>query len=380
MGKSSALRILHLVAIRGKGGTGASTLSLVEGLADRGHKVAVVCFKRGLLYQSLKDKDKVELITGIKMAPGMRVHQWVKDLKKLKPFVDKFQPHIIHTHSSPDYWLGLLLSFMARAPLVRSRHVPVSLKSHPFNRLLFRRTAAVIAVSHAVGDRYLSGVNWMPEKVQVVYDGVDVDRFHPGVDGKAVRRELGMEKDDILLGSVARYSRVKGLAYFLMALGGIMTKDSCIHGLVVGRVKSKSLYRKLREWLVEEGLEDRVALWEHHSQVEKVLAALDVVVLASLGSEGSSRVALEAGAMGKPLVATTVGALSEVVAIGKTGLLVPPGDVEALNKAFGEVRSPQVRKIMGLNAWRRISRRFTREESVEKVEELYKEILEKGRG
>jgi len=152
MTPSSKLRILHLVAIRGKGGTGASTLALVEGLADKGHDVAVVCFKRGLLYKSLVGKGKVKLVTGIKMAPGFRPYQWFKDLKRLYPFVREFKPHIIHTHSSPDYWLGFILSLMTGFPLVRSRHIPVPLTPHSFNLMLYRKTAAVVAVSHAVGD------------------------------------------------------------------------------------------------------------------------------------------------------------------------------------------------------------------------------------
>ncbi|RLD95225.1 MAG: hypothetical protein DRI93_02825 [Aquificota bacterium] len=376
MESSSSLRVLHLVAIRGKGGTGASTLSLVEGLADRGHRVAVVCFKRGLLYQSLKDEGKVELITGIKMASGLRIHEWVKDLRRLRPFVKEFKPHIIHTHSSPDYWLGFLLSLMTGAALVRSRHVPVPLKPHAFNRLLFRKTAAVLAVSHAVGDKYFSGVNWKPERVRVIYDGVDVERFHPGVDGGAVRRKIGLDRGHILVGSLARYSRVKGLPYFLKALGRLMERDSRIHGLVAGRVKSKSLYRNLKEWLMEKEMEERVTLWGHQTRIQEVLAALDVVVLASLGSEGSSRVALEAGASGKPLIATTVGALPEVVVHGKTGLLVPPGEVEELETALQRTLLPLMGKKFGLNFYFRIRRTFAREVTVESVERIYRSIVQ----
>ncbi len=375
MENSSNLRILHLVAIRGKGGTGASTLALVEGLADRGHRVAVVCFKRGLLYQSLKDKGKVELITGIKMAPGLRIHHWIMDLIKLRPFLEEFRPHVIHTHSSPDYWLGLILSMVTGAPLVRSRHVPVPLVPHALNKWLFHKTAAVVAVSHAVGDRYFTGVQWKPEKVRVIYDGVDIERFNPGVKGWKIREKLEVDKGDILIGNVARYSRIKGLPFFLKALGDLIWKDSRIRGLVVGRVKNRSLYLRLKEWVTEKGLENKIILWEHRTRVEEVLAALDVVALSSLGSEGSSRVALEAGASGKPLVATTVGVLPEVVVDGKTGFLVPPGEGEHLTMALGKARSPYVKTYMGTNARRRMVKIFTQKASVDSTERLYREIL-----
>ncbi len=375
MGNSSTLRILHLVAIRGRGGTGASTLSLVEGLADKGHNVAVVCFKRGLLYNTLVGKNKVRLITGIKMAPGFRPYQWFKDLRKLYPFVREFKPQIIHAHSSPDYWLGFLLALMTGVPLVRTRHVPVPLKPHPFNLLLYRKTTTVVAVSHAVGDSYFSGVNWKPERVKVIYDGVDVKRFHPKVNGGAVRGKLDLDKGHILVGSVARYSHVKGLPHFLKALEQLMEKDSRMRGLVVGRMKSKSLYRSLKEWLVERELEERAVLWGHQDRIEEVLAALDLAVLASLGSEGSSRVALEAGACGKPLVATAVGGLPEMVLTGKTGILVPPGDKEALARALERALSPLVRRWMGLNALKRVTKAFTKERLVEGIENLYMEVL-----
>lgn len=376
MKNSSPLRILHLVAIRGKGGTGASTLSLVEGLADRGHKLAVVCFKRGLLYKSLKDKGKVELITGIKMAPGLRVHHWIRDLLKLKPFVDDFKPHIVHCHSSPDYWLGFLLSLVTGAPLVRTRHVPVPLRPHALNRFLFWKTAAVVAVSHAVGDRYFTGVGWRPEKVKVIYDGVDTRRFNLRVDGGEIRKKLGVSRDEILIGSIARYSKVKGLPYFLEALEKLTAKDSRVRGLIVGRVKSRSLYERLKERLKERELEERVTLWEHQDRVEEISAALDIAVLSSVGSEGSSRVALEVGASGKPLVATRVGALPEIVVLGKTGYIVPPRDVESQLRFLELLLPPFPRKELGLNAKRRVAGLFPAERFVVKMESLYRRILE----
>jgi len=294
----------------------------------------------------------------------------------LKPFVDEFRPQIIHTHSSPDYWLGFLLSMMTGTPLVRTRHVPVPLTPHAFNRWIFERTAAVVAVSHAVGDRYFSGVNWTPEKVRVVYDGVDTQRFSPLVDGERVRRDLGLNREDLLVGSVARYSKVKGLPFFLKALAGMADMDSRIRGLVIGRVKNEGLYNSLEDWLVTNKLGDRVILREHRDRVEEVLAALDVAVLASLGSEGSSRVALEAGACGKPMVVTTVGALPEVVVGGKTGFTVEPGDVVLLIHALKGLIPPFKRKSLGINARRRAVELFSLENSVGKVESLYREILD----
>jgi len=371
---SSKLRILHLVAIRGKGGTGASTQVLVEGLADKGHDVAVVCFKRGFLYKSLVGKGKVKLVTGIKMAPGFRPHQWFKDLRRLYPFVREFKPHIIHTHSSPDYWLGFILSLMTRSPLVRSRHIPVSLTPHSFNLMLYRKTAAVVAVSHAVGDRYFKGVRWNPQKVRVIYDGVDLGRFNCSWDGQEVRGEVGVAPDDILMGSVSRYSEVKGLPHFLEALEKVTARDGRVKGVVLGRVKSKGLYGGLKDWVKAKGLEGRIYLLGHRGDVEKVLAALDVAVLASIGSEGSSRVALEAGAMGKPLLATLVGALPEVVVDGKTGFIVPPRDVMAMSQALTKLLNPKTRKGMGRNTKVRIRRLFDGYRGIEVTEELYLSI------
>ncbi len=375
MRSSSNLRILHLVAIRGKGGTGASTLALVEGLADRGHEVAVVCFKRGLLYKTLVGKNKVRLITGIKMAPGFRPNHWFKDLRRLYPFVREFKPHIIHTHSSPDYWLGFILSLMTGSPLVRTRHIPVPLIPHPFNTMLYRKTAAVVAVSHAVGNGYFRGGIWDPQKVRVIYDGVDLRRFNCSLNGQGVRMEVGAAPGEVLVGSVSRYSKVKGLPHFLEALEKVMVWDERVKGIVLGRVKNKILYGRLRDWVKSRGLEERIHLLGPREDVERVLAALDVAVLASVGSEGSSRVALEAGATGKPMVATRVGALPEVVVDGKTGFIVSPWDVEAMSRALTELLDPETRKKMGRNAEVRTRRLFDGRRGVEVTEELYLSVL-----
>lgn len=374
-GRDSKLNILHLVAIRGKGGTGASTLSLVEGLANRGHRVAVVCFKRGLLYKSLQDKGRVELITGIKMATGFKPQHWYRDLKGLLPFVKGFKPHIIHTHSSPDYWLGFLLSLLTGTPLVRTRHVPVPLKPHPLNLFLYKKTAAVIAVSHTIRHHYFSSNSWDASRLKVIYDGVDFNRFHGGLSGEKIREELGVKNHEMLVGSVARYSWVKGLSYFLEALAQVMEENSLVKGLVVGRIKDKKVYQQLRDWVKKRRLEERIYLLGYRQEVEEILAALDVMVLASLGSEGSSRVVMEAGAMGKPVVGTRVGALPEMILDGETGFLVPPGDPQAMALVLKVLLSERVRQEMGRNSILWIQGNFDGRDRSEKVERLYRGIV-----
>jgi len=363
-----------LVAIRGKGGTGASTLSLVEGLVNKGHEIAVVCFKRGMLYQNLKGSDKVKLITGIKMASGFKPYQWFKDIIKLYPFIKDFQPHIIHTHSSPDHWLGFLLSLLFGIPLVRTRHIPVSVRFHPFNALLYNNTEAVVAVSHAVERGCTSAIR-NPSKIKVIPDGVDLERFHPNVSSNGFRKDLGVKKGDVLIGSIARYSRVKGLFYFLDALLIVFQRYSNVKGIIAGRVKEKELFFELTEWIKSKNLKDKIHLLEYTNEIENLIDALDIVVLASVGSEGSSRVSLEAMAMAKPLIGTKVGAIPEIAVHNHTGFIVPPKDKRALANAMELLFNRCLKRAMGKKALFRANNFFSRDNTVNRIEDLYIKLI-----
>jgi len=371
------LRVLHLVAIRGKGGTGASTASLVEGLARRGHRVFLVCFSRSAIYQRAKTVPGVEVITGIYMSPLRRLGRLARDLVRLSQVVRREGIELIHTHSSPDTWLGFFLSILfPKVPLVRSRHVPVSLSSNPFNGVIHQRLKGVVAVSHSVKASYLKGKYWQ-DKVVVIQDGVETERFSPLEKGNPFREEIGLEEGLLIL-NVSRYAPVKGLQIFLEGVAPVLKRHANAKAVVVGR-KREELLPVLEGHAKVLGIEKDVLFLEHRPDIPRLMGAADLLVLSSVGSEGSSRVALEAHSSGRPMVGTRVGAIPEVIDHLHTGVVVPPYNPPAITKAtLALMENRRLAKRTGMLARRRALHRMRREGTVDKTEALYGRILGEG--
>ncbi len=374
MKKEPRLKVLHLVAIRGKGGTGASTAALIEGLAGKGHRVGLVCFSRSDLYQRLKETPNVEVVTGIYMSPLRRLGRLLRDVVSLLRIVKSHKVQIIHTHSSPDTWLGFFLSLLFPSlPFVRTRHVPVPLSGNPFNEVIHHRLKAVIAVSHAVKDAYLHKKAWR-DKIRVIYDGVDLGRFSSCHRGNGFRKEIDLE-EGILILNISRYAPVKGLQIFLEGVAPILRSWGNAKAVVVGR-KREDLLPVLERHAKVLGIEDQVLFLEHRSDVPALMDSADLMVLTSVGSEGSSRVSLEAHAAGRPMVGTKVGAIGEVVDHLHTGMVIPPYNPSALTAALSPfAANRRLSKRMGAIARRRALWRMDQGFAVEKVEGLYRELL-----
>jgi glycosyltransferase involved in cell wall biosynthesis len=221
-------------------------------------------------------------------------------------------------------------------------------------RLLNRRFARVIAASEAIRMSLLAE-GWQPERVRLIYNGVDTRRFG-NADPQALRKELGIPRDAVVLGTVANLSPVKDHATAVEALRRLHTAGRPLHLVLAGDGPEREPLTRQAE---EAGLAEYVHFLGRRQDVATVLAGVDVFVLAS-HSEGLSNALLEASAAGCPIVATAVGGNPEVVADGETGLLVSIRDPEALAGAVARLADdPALRAAMGAAGRDRVSRRFS---------------------
>jgi glycosyltransferase involved in cell wall biosynthesis len=231
---------------------------------------------------------------------------------------------LVHTHSSIDSWLAGLAAKSLRLPVVRSRHVTI-----PIRRGLVYRLADRVVASGEEAARHVREAGMPADRVLAISAGVDLERFHPGVSGKRVRAELGL--DGPLVGLVANVRGSKGHRYFLDAAREILRERPDTRFLIVGSgVGFDDVQRRIREL----SLEREVLMLGFRRDVPEILAALDVLALPSIKSEATSQVILQALATGTPVVATTVGGSPEVIRDGTTGRLVPPADAAALARAI----------------------------------------------
>jgi len=292
---------------------------------------------------------------------------------KLAALIKQHRTHVVHAHKGREQALMFWASFFSRIPaLVANRGV-----SFPVGRLRalkYRfRTDAVVAVSESIRRELLaSGVP--ASKVVTIYGGVDIQRFHPSVDGDGVREEFRIPHDALLIVKVAHVREWKGYEVFLPAAAAVARAEPRAFFLCAGKGTGESpdldaLSRNL-------GLEHRLRWAGFREDLPQTLAAADICVHAATAGEGVTGVVREALAMAKPVVVTDVGGNRELVLDHETGLLVPPRDPDALAQGMlALMRAPAQAAALGRAGRRLVEQRFSHEVKAERVERLYLDIL-----
>ncbi len=193
---------------------------------------------------------------------------------------------------------------------------------------------AVIAVSGHVLERYLraAGRRSTGQLLRVVYNGIDVRSFAAKSREFDLRSKLGLPAASRIVGMAGAY-KAKGLEVFLRAAASLKSEVAGVYFVVAGRFREPSTEAWAQSFTAGEGLADRCRFLGHQANMSAVMASCDVWALPTL-IDAFPMVALEALAVGRPVVASAVGGLPEIVKNGETGLLVPPGDPVALAAAL----------------------------------------------
>ncbi len=230
----------------------------------------------------------------------------------------------------------------------------------------------VICVSDAVREVALAKEGLASDRVVVIHNGVDPVAASQGA-REAVRRELGIAGDALVVGMVANLHReVKGGRYFLDAIPLIAQAVPNSHFVVVGLPGNE---RRLRGRIHELGIGDRLTLTGYRDDVTRLYCAMDLSVLTSL-TEGLSMTVLESMSHGLPVVATRVGGNPEMVVDGETGYLVPPRDAAAFAAKVVELlQNSGLRSRMGRAARGRIEQHFQLKHTAQHYIEVYDQVL-----
>jgi glycosyltransferase involved in cell wall biosynthesis len=348
-------------------GAAVQLLGLACGLKNRGHHVVVAtrsggvwaekCAEAGLPYHA------------VPMRSGL-------DIKSVTPLVRILKRHriqIVHAQKGRARTLAIMASLFTKIPvLILNRGVSFPLDG--FNRLGYttRRVTAIVAVSESI-KRGLVSRGVPADKIDVIYSGTDMDRFHPGVDRLRVRRELGLGPEHFLVTQVGIRSQ-KGNDDTLDAMKIVAAKASQTRLLFVGANEAKA--KIFREKAAARGLSDRMLILLYREDIPEILAASDVCVDASyagLGVTGSLREAL---AVETPVIGTEIEGNPELIRDGETGYLFPPRDVDALARAILRMaEDPEHARIMARAGRERVEANFSMTAKIDRTEALYHRLL-----
>ncbi len=232
----------------------------------------------------------------------------------------------------------------------------------------------VVANAPAVAEAALRERGLACEKVVVVPNGVDLERFDPSLyprdEARAwAGREWGIASDDTVVGAVGSLTPVKGHSDLLEAAARVVVRRPRTRFVVVG---DGPLRPALEDQVLRLGLREHVVFTGGRGDVPRLLASFDIVALPS-HTEGLSNVLLESMAMARPVVATAVGGNPDVLREGASGRLVPARDPEALAAGLARmIEDPEAAQAMGREARRDVELRFSRQRMVEGYEALYR--------
>lgn len=361
------MRIVHLVIGGEIAGGQLIALQLARGARDRGDVVSFVSPADGPFAVRAREEG-----FAVDLADLGRTHR-IDGMLRLARLLRRERADVLHTHTlAAANALARIAGRLARVPVVSHLHIANHFR--PSTRALLARVdnvtarlaAALVAVSEDTRRAYEE--QGYPRCIRVVYNGVAT----LSADANGLREELSIPADAPLIAEVARLCDVKGQRELIDAVARLPGARAVLVG---ADLEQDGAYEQaLRQRAEELGIADRVVFVGYREDAARVVAAADVFALPSW-TEGLPLVVLEAMALGRPVVATTVGGTPELVADGETGLLVPPRDVEALTAALKRVLDDEaLRRRFGEAGKRRVAERFSSEAMTREVLALYDEV------
>jgi glycosyltransferase involved in cell wall biosynthesis len=347
---------------------------------NRDYRFLFVCLDElGSLGQELREEGfAVELLN---RRPGV---DW-RCAQRLAEIVRRERVDVLHTHQyAPFFYSAASRRLGSRPPVLFTEHG----RAHPdyprrkrmlANRVLLRSRDHVVAVGEAVRQALIHNEGIPPDRVELIHNGIPLERFEARLtdsERAAIRAELGIEPEDLVLIQVARLDYLKDHATAIRTIERVANQCPRVRLLLVGDGPERAV---IEELVQQRTLEENVRLLGQHNDVPRLLAASDIVLLTSI-SEGIPLTLIEAMAAGRPVVSTRVGGVPEVVADGQTGLLAPAGDDAALAEHILRlVDDPARREPMGRVGQQRAGDLFSEDRMHDGYRQIYAEMVRRGR-
>ncbi len=361
------MRSLHIDTARSWRGGQNQVLLTVNGLAEAGHDAMLLAHADGQLKRRAGEGMRF-------LAFSPRSEFDVRAAWQLAGVLRDRRPDVVHAHDPMAVSLvAMALQMRGDAPrplVVAARRVDFHLKRHAFSRWKYGHVDVFIAASRGIA-RILEQDGVDASRIEVVHDGVDVDRIdrHPPVDAHAA---FWLPHGAPLIGNAAALAAHKGQRYLIDAMARVVRRVPDARLLIVG---DGELREALQDQVHALGLERHVTLAGFRDDVPGLMRSFDLFVMSSV-TEGLGSAILEAMACGLAVVATRAGGIPEVVEHEVTGLLVPTRDPDALADAIVTLLEDSERRAaMGAAGRRRVVAEFSVDALVRRTLDVYERRL-----
>lgn len=380
------INLLHVIGSLQIGGAEKLLVSTMRKIDKKRFNPIVCCTGAGGELEQNMRECGIPVKVLCSNRPGSGSFYDLIEIVRLAYFMRKNRIDIVHTHLFESNVIGRIAAKLAKVPVTVStiHNIYHWKKGKGFkNRikaLVDKITAnyftdMLIAVSDSVR-KYHIDLGFNAKKIVILRNMVDLNEFKPlhNFDPVKKRRELRLDINCPVILNVAVLSEQKGHKYLLKAAKSILTTVPNTQFLIVGDGPLKAQLMSIAKIA---GVSDNVTFIGMRKDIPELLSTCDIFVMSSLW-EGLPITLLEAMAMAKPIVATSVGGIPEVIENGKDGILVPPKDPEALADAIIYLlRNKEKAKEMGIAAMKKVEEQYSASVVVRKLEQLYEELLSK---
>lgn len=374
-GKNALLTILFVIDGVEYGGGERVFFQLADGLKDR-YRIFVATKTGNFFEQKLTQ-------SGIKVMP-VDMHKRISwdPVRKLHEIIRAHEIDILHSQGVRADFFSRLAGRKAGVPcIVCTVAMPVEgfdtgfikKKVYRFFDWLFERYVdRFIVVSESLKHFLVEKRSIQAKRVVKIYNGIELEHFHPGNKMDNLREEFRIPQDAPLLGAIGRMVWQKGFEYLITAIPDIVRAIPEARVLLVGDGPLKGALKEKSEKLK---VADRCIFAGFRSDIKDILTIIDILVVPSL-LEGFPMITLEAMAMAKPVIATAIEGITEQISTEKDGLLIPPKDNRALASAvIGLINNKERATVLGLAAREKVEKLFSVSKMINETDQIYQEIM-----
>lgn len=357
--------ILHLIETSGPGGAENMLINLVRNLDSNRYKSIICLLKDGWLNSQLQT---LGFQTAVVAQEKSYDFNW---FSRIKEVLRQNSVDLMHSHEFAMNSYGSILSCLTDIPIVATVHGKNYYPAKYRRRIAYffvSKQARMVAVSLDLKNFLTKKLAIRSEDVLVIHNGIDPENYRECDDKDTLRKELDIPIEQPVIGTVGNLYPVKDHKTLLRAAAMITTSFDGATFLIAGRGQ---LLEELQREAASLGIEKNIRFLGFRNDIPRLLHAMDVFVLPSI-SEGLPLSVLEAMAAGRPVVASDVGGIREVITDGVTGFLIPPGAPEKLaDKLLTLLHRPHAAASMGLAGRARIQQYFSVQKMVREYAALY---------
>ena len=348
------MNILYVESSRSWGGQEYRTCLEINWLNAHGHRAWLICNPDSQVHSKASELG-TRLVTMPLRSRVDPLCSW-----RLWKFCRQNKIDLLKTYSSKDHWICLPL-FICGIPLSRARCItdPIGSRGRAF---VFKHGCSQIVADASVIKRQLVEEHAIdPAKIEVIGSAVDLEKFKPPRDRTKFRSEISVANETPLIGNVGMIRPDKGQLELVKSVPLVLEKCPDARFVIVGQgtgILKRGI--NVRNAIDRAGLADKIIMAGYRWDTPNVYAACDMIVIASLRTEASPIVLREAFASGRPVIATKVGDIPEIVRHRENGLLIEPGNTQALASAILEfISDPELAARCAANGLRYATEYFS---------------------